>query len=321
MSWARIDDQIAFHDKVVGAGNEAFGAWVRMVAWSCAQLSDGRVPAHIAATIAPSKVTDRLVAARLLHAVEGGFEIHDFHDWNPRASEVKAKREAERERKAKGRKSQGRGSDGRATSESCPPGHPRGHAPDVRQDDHTDSVRLSAGPTPTPTPTPVLSSSGEDSARAEPPAAPTPKPARVLSPTAQNILELLRASEDLAEDQPPPDLARSARQLDAHGTMTWGAARVLEAVREGIAALASARTADATRERKGGIVLVEQVAKQCMPPHGLENRRARFEPKASPASTHDRRSFDQIRRDERKAAQIASLPDPDEIGTDPTEAA
>jgi hypothetical protein len=118
MSWVRVDDNITFHRKVVHAGNEAFGAWMRMVAWSANHLTDGVIPHRIAMLIAEKeKVVETLVAAGLLQRTGEDFLVHDYHDHNPTADDVKAKRRAESERKAAGRSGQGRDTSGRITAD------------------------------------------------------------------------------------------------------------------------------------------------------------------------------------------------------------
>jgi len=41
MPWFKVDDTLAFHAKVVAAGNAAMGLWVRAGAHSMQQLTDG----------------------------------------------------------------------------------------------------------------------------------------------------------------------------------------------------------------------------------------------------------------------------------------
>lgn len=97
--WFRIDDQSAFHSKMVKAGNEAVGAWARMGAWTSGALKSGFVPEAMALLIAGSQATiDRLVGcgddghSGLLEPAPGGYALHDFHDWNMSAEEVEAER-------------------------------------------------------------------------------------------------------------------------------------------------------------------------------------------------------------------------------------
>lgn len=95
MSWARIDDRIAFHPKVVAAGNAAFGLWVRLLAYSCAHATDGFVTTDAISTFDPPEgAIDRLIQVRLLDKARGGVRLHDFHDWNPSGAQAKAKQTA-----------------------------------------------------------------------------------------------------------------------------------------------------------------------------------------------------------------------------------
>ncbi len=93
MTWFKLDDQGAFHEKVTKAGNEAYGAWCRAGQWSSGHLTEGRIPRSTALVIARQGIWDKLVAARLCHSLgDEGWQIHDFLDWNPRADEVVERR-------------------------------------------------------------------------------------------------------------------------------------------------------------------------------------------------------------------------------------
>ncbi len=95
MSWFRVDDAAAFHRKTLAAQNEAFGAWCRMGAHVAGQLTDGFIDEGAALLIAGrAKVLDRLVEVGFLERAEGGFRLHDYHDYNPRAAEIRAARDA-----------------------------------------------------------------------------------------------------------------------------------------------------------------------------------------------------------------------------------
>jgi hypothetical protein len=86
MSWFKLDDQGAFHSKVILAGNEAYGAWVRAGQWSSAHKTDGSIPEHVAHLIAPADVWVTLRVAGLLDPTEPGrYLIHDFLEYNPPA--------------------------------------------------------------------------------------------------------------------------------------------------------------------------------------------------------------------------------------------
>ena len=92
MSWGKIDGGLAFHPKIVAAGNEAVGAWVRMLSYSCEHLTDGKIAIAIALPMAKQETIDRLVACRLLDVVDGGYAIHNFAIYNPSGPEVAARR-------------------------------------------------------------------------------------------------------------------------------------------------------------------------------------------------------------------------------------
>lgn len=93
MTWVKLDDKVASHAKTIAAGNAAFGAWIRMIAWSCSHLTDGVVSTAVSRTMASPAELKRLVEVGLLDRSEAGYAIHDFLDWNPSAAEVMAKLE------------------------------------------------------------------------------------------------------------------------------------------------------------------------------------------------------------------------------------
>lgn len=104
MTWFKIDDKSAFHAKVMAAGNEAWGAVCRAGAWSSAHGTDGFIPDQIANTIAKKNVWKRAETCGevgkhgLVDRVDGGWQIHDFLEWNPSAKEVEEKRASIRNR-------------------------------------------------------------------------------------------------------------------------------------------------------------------------------------------------------------------------------
>lgn len=89
MSWFKVDDQSAFHAKVVAAGNAAWGALVRMGAHCANHGTDGLVSKDIAHVIGSSEEIARLLATGLLEQVEGGYLIHDYLEWNISAEQAR----------------------------------------------------------------------------------------------------------------------------------------------------------------------------------------------------------------------------------------
>lgn len=104
MPYFPVDDQAAFHPKILAAGNAAVGVWTRAGAWCKAHASGGFVRAEIAHAIGSRSEVRRLVAAGLWTvAEENGVAGFRFHDWSDQAGNFdaeteKARRESERER-------------------------------------------------------------------------------------------------------------------------------------------------------------------------------------------------------------------------------
>lgn len=93
MSWAKLDDRVTFHPKIVSAGNTAVGIWLRMITYSCAQRTDGFVPESVARMIGSSKEIERTAKHELIHRVDGGYLVHDFHEYNPTSDDDNGKKD------------------------------------------------------------------------------------------------------------------------------------------------------------------------------------------------------------------------------------
>jgi hypothetical protein len=104
MTWLRVDDQVAFHEKTIAVGHRAFGALICLAAWSASQMKDGFVPAAVARGLLRVEEEDlaRLVEVRFLDLAEGGYRVHDFLDYNPSRAEILAERESKRAAGQKG---------------------------------------------------------------------------------------------------------------------------------------------------------------------------------------------------------------------------
>lgn len=99
MAWFKVDDQLAFHPKVLAAGNAAMGLWVRAGAWSSAQLTDGHIPAGILAVLGAKKAeAERLVTAGLWAKNGDGYQFHQWEERNPRRTEVERARTSRSEK-------------------------------------------------------------------------------------------------------------------------------------------------------------------------------------------------------------------------------
>lgn len=104
MPWFRVDDAAAFHPKIVKAGNAAIGAWVRLGAYCNAYHLNGKVETSAALDIGSQEEIDSLVAVGLLHAVDGGYEIHDYLKYQSSKEAIEAKKEETRKRVAEHRR-------------------------------------------------------------------------------------------------------------------------------------------------------------------------------------------------------------------------
>jgi hypothetical protein len=104
VSWVKLDDALFSHPKVLRAGNEATGAWIRMLAYCAAYLTDGVIDADTALSLAGrQKVIDRLVTARLLDRDGDTLRVHDYLAHNPSRVQVLADRAAKTERQSRWR--------------------------------------------------------------------------------------------------------------------------------------------------------------------------------------------------------------------------
>jgi len=100
MSWVKLDDKFWANPKVEELGNEAAGAYCRMLSYCGDHLTDGVLTAAKVRYIAKPKVIDRLVEFGFIVKRGAGWIIPDYLDYNPSQQQVFAKREADRKRKA-----------------------------------------------------------------------------------------------------------------------------------------------------------------------------------------------------------------------------
>lgn len=124
--WAKLDDALLDHPKVMAAGRafgkdglaKALGFYAFGLLHTQKHLTDGFLSD---AVVEGSRYVERpvdaaavMVQVKFWERVDGGYIVHDFHDHNPHARDVLAKRQADRDRKRKGgRNSHGNGDDSR----------------------------------------------------------------------------------------------------------------------------------------------------------------------------------------------------------------
>ncbi len=109
-----VDDKLPRHPKIFRAGSMlgpngaalALAMFLDGLSYAREHLTDGYIPDNFVASSplvqrgldVARVLVDRRV--RLWHRVRGGYQIHDYHDWNKSASEIKEIREKWKKKKA-----------------------------------------------------------------------------------------------------------------------------------------------------------------------------------------------------------------------------
>jgi hypothetical protein len=95
MPWFKVDDSFHAHPKVLATDADALGLWVVAGAWSSANLTDGFVPDHVLSRLLPgsAQLARKLVLSGLWRRIKGGHQFHDWTDFQPASSDVRAMRE------------------------------------------------------------------------------------------------------------------------------------------------------------------------------------------------------------------------------------
>lgn len=211
MGWVRLDDAFYDHQKFIEAGPLAGWLWVCSLAWSNRNLTDGFIPANQVPRLASfdgfahhmwsgelmgggedvdvRDLAGDLVSLRLWDEVEGGYRIHDFHDYQPSAEQVLAKREKERSRWS--RRSRGNAA-GAAHNGTAPPALADNSGGDSTPDSTAESP-------PEYAPTPVVPNPKETGTSYQCADGADPPPLRAVESPAEEHQELpLRADEGLS---------------------------------------------------------------------------------------------------------------------------
>lgn len=103
MSWFKVADGFHDHPKFWNVSEYAVCLWVRAGSWSAKQLTDGFVPDGMIQrwTRNADIAAQELVSNGAWKAVEGGYQFHDWTDWNPSKEKVLKLRERGAERQAR----------------------------------------------------------------------------------------------------------------------------------------------------------------------------------------------------------------------------
>jgi hypothetical protein len=165
MTWVKLDDGFFRNPKTIAAGPQATLLYLAGLCYCQAGLTDGVIASDAMGLLAAEArvpdwepIADRLVAIGLWERRSGGYQVHDYLEYNPPAEQVKRDREAAAERMRRLRSGE-------------PPANNSPRSPEVRP----NISRSSPSPAhsrPSPTPPPVQAPAGdEDDAPAAPSAA------------------------------------------------------------------------------------------------------------------------------------------------------
>ncbi|TVZ96475.1 hypothetical protein [Streptomyces sp. BK340] len=102
MPWVKLDDRFPSHRKVALLPDRAFRLHVSAICWCSENLTDGRIADRELPLVAKVRglkaAAQQLVDAGLWDRIEGGWEIHDYLDYNPSRAQVLAERKKNAER-------------------------------------------------------------------------------------------------------------------------------------------------------------------------------------------------------------------------------
>lgn len=94
MPWVKLDDSWYDSPKFAGLGLHDVGLWAVCLSWCARHLTDGHIPTGVVARIIPHVPSPgaELVTAGLWDKVPGGWQIHDYLDYQPSADHVRIQR-------------------------------------------------------------------------------------------------------------------------------------------------------------------------------------------------------------------------------------
>jgi hypothetical protein len=103
VTWFRVDDGFWSHPKVVGLSDGAIATWLRAGTYSCQHLTDGFIAKGVLRLVGDKDSAAQLVEADLWNESAGGWQFHDWAEYQETSVAVKDRRAAARERQRKSR--------------------------------------------------------------------------------------------------------------------------------------------------------------------------------------------------------------------------
>lgn len=111
MAWVKLDDDFFSNPKVMRAGRDARDLYLAALCFCNRGLTDGHIPQEALRRLAADADIDnvrdaaeRLIAVGLWDACEGGYQIHDYLEYQPSRERVVATREVRAEAGSRGGK-------------------------------------------------------------------------------------------------------------------------------------------------------------------------------------------------------------------------
>lgn len=95
--YMKVHGSLHTHTKFLALSGDATRLWLLCASWASNSGSDGRIPHQAARFLCMGQETAparELVEAGLWDEVEGGWQFHDWDEWNATAAEIKARTEA-----------------------------------------------------------------------------------------------------------------------------------------------------------------------------------------------------------------------------------
>lgn len=115
MPYLNLDDNFADHPKVDALSDGAFRLHVAGLCYAAKNLTDGHIAKNRAPRLTPtykSGYLTELLEAAIWVPAPGGYQIHDYLDWNKSKAWWDVKREKDAKRKAEWRAKNGEADEG-----------------------------------------------------------------------------------------------------------------------------------------------------------------------------------------------------------------
>ena len=121
MPWFKVDDSFYRHPKTAPLSFAAKGVWIHAGTWCADQLTDGFVPERILRSWhVPPELVAELVDAECWIKVDGGYQFHDWLDYQPSRESVLASNFKAKQRMRAKRSAEVRANNGRTIAEQLP---------------------------------------------------------------------------------------------------------------------------------------------------------------------------------------------------------